>query len=171
VVVVEDDKSVNKRKKVKPYGQIKGWAMSLDGNRNPNPSIEGEVRVIQNALDRANVTPKEIDYINPHATGSLIGDEVELNAIQNCGLSHAGINATKSITGHGLSSSGTVEVIASLLQMAASRIHPTRNLETPIYPHFNWVKQKAVNHCIEHALNLSFGFGGVNSAICLKSYS
>ncbi len=169
VVVVEGSNST-KRKGVKPYARISGWAMGLDGNRNPNPSLEGEVRVIQKTLKQAKLLAKEIDYINPHGTGSLIGDEIELQAVHLCELSHAYLNATKSITGHGLSSAGTVEVIATLLQMKECQLHPTRNLENPIEPSYNWVRHQSISHNIEHALNLSIGFGGVNTAICLEKY-
>jgi malonyl-ACP decarboxylase len=151
-----------------PYALLVGWAIGMDGNRNPNPSYKGEVQVIQRALSAAGLSAWEIDYINPHGTGSIIGDETELKALQDCQLSHAYINATKSITGHGLSAAGTVEVIATLLQMQASRLHPSLNLENPLEPSFNWVLSQSIPHVITHALNLSTGFGGMNTAICLK---
>ena len=76
------------------------------------------------------------------------------------------MNATKSIIGHGLSAAGAVEVIATLLQMQAGRLHPTRNLDHPIDPDFAWVGAGAVDHQIEHALTSSMGFGGINTALC-----
>lgn len=168
-VVVERADSA-KRRGAKPYAAISGWSMALDGNRNPDPSYEGEVLVIQKALGQAKLSSKEIDYINPHGTGSIIGDDVEMKAICSCRLTNAYINATKSITGHGLSAAGTVEVIATLMQMQASRLHPTRNMEDPIESSCNWVRGRSVPHVIEHALNLSMGFGGINTAICLQRY-
>lgn len=165
VVVLERADSM--RRRVKPYATLSGWAMTMDGNRNPNPSYEGEVRVIQNTLEQAGVSARDIDYISPHGTGSVIGDETEIRAICDCGLSYAYINATKSITGHGLSAAGNVEVIATLLQMQESRIHPTRNLYEPIEPSCNWVQDESMTHVIKHALKLSMGFGGINTAICL----
>jgi len=118
-------------------------------------------------LDAASLSAREVDYINPHGTGSVVGDEIELQALRDCQLSHAYINATKSITGHGLSAAGTVEAIATLLQMQASQLHPSLNLEDPLDPSFNWVLSQSIPHAIEHALNLSTGFGGINTAICL----
>jgi len=168
-VVVERADSAMKRK-TKPYARISGWAMWMDGNRNPNPSYEGEVRVIKSALEHAQLSAQKIDYINPHGTGSVIGDEIEIKAIRDCQLSHAFINATKSIVGHGLSAAGAVEVVATLLQMKASRLHPTRNLENPIDASCNWVQHQCITHAIEHALNLSMGFGGINTAICIDKY-
>jgi malonyl-ACP decarboxylase len=143
--------------------------MVIDGNRNPNPSYEGEVLVIQKALRQAKLSAQEIDYINPHATGSVIGDQTEIKAIVDCQLSHAYINTTKSLVGHGLSAAGAVEVIATLLQMREQRLHPSRNLEQPLESSCNWVRQQAVSHTIEHALTLSMGFGGINTCLCLQN--
>jgi len=153
---------------VTPYAVLASWAMGMDGNRNPNPSSDGEVRVIQRALDAAGFSAREIDYINPHGTGSIIGDEIELKALRDGQLTRAYINTTKSITGHGLSAAGTVEVIATLLQMQASLLHPSLNLDDPLDPSFNWVLSQSIPHVIERALNLSIGFGGINTAICLE---
>lgn len=167
VIVLERADSACRRG-VEPYGRLSGWAIAMDGNRNPNPSYDGEVRVIRNALDRAGLTAREIDYINPHGTGSVIGDEIELKAIIDSGLSHAWLNATKSITGHGLTAAGAVEIVTVLLQMKEKRLHPTRNLEEPIVPSLHWVQGGSVAHDIQHALSLSMGFGGINTAVCLS---
>jgi malonyl-ACP decarboxylase len=151
-----------------PHAHVSGWAMRMDANRNPNPSADGEVAAIQQALDRARLAPSDIDYINPHGTGSGIGDTTELEAITRCGLTHARLNATKSVIGHGLSAAGAVELIAVILQMKEGRLHPTRNLDNPIEPDLHWVGAKAEPHTMENALNLSMGFGGVNTAVCLQ---
>jgi malonyl-ACP decarboxylase len=151
-----------------PYACLSGWAMTLDANRNPDPSSDGESRAIRNALQRAGVKSADIDYVNPHGTGSRIGDETELAALRACGVTKAYLNATKSITGHGLSAAGAVEVVATLLQMKAARLHPTRNLERPIDPSLNWVGSEAVECDVRHALTLSMGFGGVNTALVLR---
>lgn len=153
---------------VAPYGAVKGWALCMDGNRNPNPSYEGEVAVLKSALENAGLAAKDIDYINPHGTASVIGDEIELKAIRESGLGHAYINATKSIIGHGLSAAGTIELVACLIQMKEGRLHPTRNLESPLDAGYNWVSDRPIVHAIRNALNISIGFGGVNTALCLQ---
>jgi malonyl-ACP decarboxylase len=109
-----------------------------------------------------------IDYVNPHGTASRVGDETELAALRACGLDHAWINATKSLVGHGLTAAGLVELIAIMLQMRAGRLHPTRNLENPFDDGFRWVGASPVDHAIERALNMSMGFGGINTAVCLE---
>jgi malonyl-ACP decarboxylase len=154
-----------------PYALVAGWSATADANRSPSPSLEGEVAAIQNALRAAGWRAPDVDYVNPHGTGSAVGDEVELNALTKCGLTDARVNATKALLGHGISSAGAVEVAATLLQMAAGRLHPTRNLDEPIDPSRAWVGSAAEPHRIERALSLSFGFGGLNTAICLRSCS
>ncbi|WGS47006.1 polyketide beta-ketoacyl:ACP synthase [Burkholderia sp. JSH-S8] len=153
-----------------PYARIAGWHVALDGNRNPDPSLDGEVAAIRGALAHASLEAGEIDYVNPHGTGSARGDAVELQALRACGLDHAWLNATKSVVGHGLSAAGAVELAAVLLQMRAGRLHPTRNLEQPIEPDFRWVREAPVAHAIRHAINLSIGFGGVNTALCVSRH-
>ena len=164
-VVIESSES-SERRGVKPYAVLRGWGFAVDGNRNPDPSLEGETRAIRSALDAAGLPPAQIDYVNPHGTGSIVGDETELKALHACGLTDAYLNATKSLIGHGLSAAGTVEVIATLLQMQTGQLHPTRNLENPIDPALNWVRNKSIDHPIENALTLSMGFGGINTALC-----
>lgn len=151
-----------------PYAELKSWAMAWDANRNPNPSLEGETTVIRRALATAGLSADSIDYVNPHGTASMVGDETELAALRACGLDHAYINATKSLVGHGLSAAGMVELIAIMLQMQAGRLHPSRNLDNPMDAGFRWVGATSVDHVVEHALNMSMGFGGINTAVCLQ---
>ncbi|NGO11404.1 polyketide beta-ketoacyl:ACP synthase [Streptomyces sp. HC44] len=151
-----------------PYARFRGGGRALDGTRNPHPSVEGEVAVIQAALREAGLSPSAIDYVNPHGTGSPTGDAVELQALARCGLNHARINATKSITGHGLTAAGAVEIVATLLQMRERKLHPTRNLVDPLDEAFPWVREKAEDCAVRTAVSLSMGFGGVSAAICLE---
>jgi malonyl-ACP decarboxylase len=61
-------------------------------------------------------------------------------------------------------------VIATVLQMRAGQLHPTRNLENPIDPTLNWVRDKSIHHSIEKALTLSMGFGGINTTLCWQRH-
>lgn len=167
-VVIE--RRTRARDSVPPYARLTGWAAAFDGKREPDPSVEGESAAIRGAMQMAGYTPAMIDYINPHGTGSVLGDEVEVEAIRRCGLADARLNATKSLTGHGLAAAGTVEVIATLLQMRCGRLHPTRNLQDPLAPSLNWVRETAVEHSIDKALTLSFGFGGIYTALCIERF-
>lgn len=98
-----------------------------------------------------------------------IGDETEARALMECGLAHARVNTTKSMLGHGLSAAGATELAATVLQMRAGRLHPCRNLDEPIEPRLAWVGATAEPHRVQAELSLSMGFGGINSAVCLRS--
>jgi malonyl-ACP decarboxylase len=165
VVVVESAESARRRCRT-PYGVLRGRAVRMDANRNPNPSWEGELEVIQAALADADLRPREISYVNPHGTGSVVGDEAEVRAIKEAGLGHAYVNSTKSIVGHALSAAGAIEAVATLLQMRAGKLHPSRNLDDPLDGSLAWVRQEAVEEKVRHALSLSIGFGGLNTALC-----
>ncbi len=150
-----------------PHARLAGWAVVMDANRNPDPSVEGELAAMSRALDRAGMTARDIDYVNPHGSGSGAGDTAELQALAACGLRHAAINATKSITGHGLSAAGAVEIVATALQFEADALHPTLNLERCIDPGFDWVTRRRDGAGVRTALNLSHGFGGINTAVVM----
>ena len=151
------------------YGALAGGAHIADGSRGPGPSIAGEVRTIRLALDRAGLQPGDIDYVNAHGTGSPLGDDTELAAYRQTGLTHARINATKSIVGHGLSAAGAVELAAVFLQMRDGRLHGTRNLDAPIDPALRWVAAGGEPFAVRNALKLSFGFGGIDAALVVRA--
>jgi malonyl-ACP decarboxylase len=151
------------------YGSIIGYAHVAVGHRGPDPSLGGELRAIRGALAMAGLGPDEIDYVNAHGTGTPLGDDTEATALREAGLTGALINATKSIIGHGIASAGAVEVAVTLLQMRAGRLHPTRHLDDPIDPALLWVKGAPLETKVSTALSLSFGFGGINTAIALSA--
>ena len=169
-VVVEREQSARGRA-LHPYARLAGCAMRMDANRNPNPSSDGELAVLKAALAAAGLASRDIDYVNPHGTGSPVGDTTELEALRRCELDHVWLNTTKSIIGHGLSAAGAVELAAILLQMRVGKLHPSRNLDNPIDPAFRFVGAQAQPHTIDNAINLSMGFGGVNTALCLQRIS
>ena len=162
-LIIESEKSIQKRNS-KPLVSILGYGTSMDGNRNPNPSVSGEMKAMEKALFSAGLEAKEIQYINAHGTASKIGDKTESEAILNMSLGHAMVNSTKSLIGHGLTAAGLVESIATLIQMREGFVHPSKNLGDPITTEINWVTEKKIN-TIDFAINNSFGFGGVNTSI------
>ena len=150
------------------YGTLAGWAHLASGNRGPEPSLEGELAAIRAALAMADLSPGAIDYVNAHATGTPLGDETELAALRAAGLGQARINATKSLIGHGLASAGAVELAAVLIQMRDGRLHPTRHLDNPLDPAMGFVRGAPEECRIRTALKLSFGFGGVDTALVIR---
>lgn len=151
------------------YGRLTGWSHLSDGRRGPDPSLDGELRAIQSALEAAGLSPDQIDYTNAHGTGTPLGDDTEAAAYRAAGLTRAPINATKSIIGHGIASAGAVEVAAALLQMRLGQLHPTHGLDEPIDAGLHWVQREPLAATVRNALSLSFGFGGVNTAIVLSA--
>lgn len=151
----------------KAYGRILGGAHLANGNRGPEPSLAGEARAILAALAQAGLPPEAIDYVNTHGTGTPKGDETELAALRAAGVVGAAINATKSLIGHGLSAAGAVETAAVLLQMKEGFLHPSLGLDDPIDDGFDWVRGAARPQRCRCALKLSFGFGGIDSALVL----
>ncbi len=170
LVIEAASSSGGPRAGLEPYAWLRGSGVCSDANRNPDPSLEGERRAIAAALASSGWHSSQIDYVNPHGSGSPIGDTTELAALEACGLRSAHLNTTKSLIGHGLTSAGAVEAAATLLQMRVGRLHPSRNLDHPIDEDFNWVRGSAVEHRIRRALTLSFGFGGINTALCWERY-
>nr|WP_319633449.1 beta-ketoacyl synthase N-terminal-like domain-containing protein [Janthinobacterium sp. FT14W] len=167
--VIVERLEVAQRRHAAPYARLAGWSVQLEGNRNPNPSLEGELGVIRKSLARAGWTAAQVDYVNPHGSGSVVGDETEMEALRLAGILGAFANTTKSITGHGLTAAGTVEIIATLLQMKEALLHPSRNLQEQIASPCELVREQAVAHRIARAIKLSFGFGGINTALCMES--
>ena len=153
----------------KRYARILGWAVNYDGNRNPNSTVEGEIRAIRDALQAAGLAASEIEYVNTHGSGSGLGDQNEVLALRQSGLEGAYLNATKSLLGHGLSAAGAVEIAVTALQFEGGFLHVCRNLVDPIDRSLRWVTQDTKSNRVETAMSLSFGFGGINSAICLRN--
>lgn len=147
---------------------VSGYATCLDANRNPNPSLEGEIEVMEKAMAHAGLKPTDIDYVNAHGTASPSGDDTEAEAIYKAGLTQALVNSTKSMTGHGLTAAGLVESIATVVQLQEQFVHPVRLLQQPIREDVNWAFSET-KQIIRHALNNSFGFGGVNTSVVISN--
>jgi malonyl-ACP decarboxylase len=164
--IVLETRACSERRGVRGLACLSGASTTIDGNRNPDPSVEGEAQAIGRAIHSAGWQPGSIDYLNPHGTGSPRGDPTELAALRRAGIDSCHINSTKSITGHGLCAAGAVEIVATLCQMEAGLLHPSLNLDDPIDAAFQWVRGQARPHRIRRALTLSMGFGGINTALC-----
>jgi 3-oxoacyl-[acyl-carrier-protein] synthase I len=134
------------------------------------PSGEGAVRCMRQALE--GVTAK-VDYINPHATSTPVGDLKEIEAIREVFGSGDGcppISATKSLTGHSLGATGVQEVIYSLLMMNSGFICESANIEEidPAVEDMPIVRSRVDDAKLGCVLSNSFGFGGTNATLVLK---
>jgi 3-oxoacyl-[acyl-carrier-protein] synthase I len=154
----------------KIYGEIAGYGLTSDGHDMVAPSGEGAVRCMRMALETAK-TP--IDYINPHATSTEIGDVKEIEAIRSVfgsGEKCPPISATKSLTGHSLGATGAQEAIYSLLMMQNGFICESANIDEldPAFADVDIVRKRRDGVQLRAVLSNSFGFGGTNASIVLK---
>jgi 3-oxoacyl-[acyl-carrier-protein] synthase II len=128
------------------------------------------------ALEDAEISPSEVDYVNVHGTSTPLGDIAEVKAIQQVFGEHAyqlNISSTKSMTGHLLGAAGAIEAIASIMAVKHDIVPPTINhftddpeLDTKLNFTFNKPQKRIVNV----ALSNTFGFGGHNTSVIVKKY-
>ena len=172
VVVLESLASARARG-VDIYAELLGASSTSNASRLTKPDLNGQVRAISYALQDARIEPNQVNYINAHATSTPLGDASEVTAIKKVFGSHAyqiPVNSTKSILGHCLTASSMVEMITTILQMQHSLVHPTINLEEPDPElDLDFVPHQAREHKINIALSNSFGFGGLNSSVVLRT--
>ena len=175
MLIVEDLEHAKKRN-ANIYAEVLAVEANNDGNHLPNPSVNGQVRTMKNAIKKAGVQPEQINYINAHATSTMLGDRVEIKSIKNVFGDHAKkvkINATKSIIGHTGWTSHTVELIAAIMQMKNSCLHPSINIDD-LDPEIDLdvcANRKVENYPINYLLKNSFGFGGINCSTLLKKWT
>lgn len=150
--------------------EVIGYGFSSNGNNISQPSDIGSMIAMERALKNANIKPKDIDYVNAHATSTPQGDAFEAIAIDKLfGTHKPEISSTKSMTGHECWMAGTSEVIYSILMMQHDFIAPNINFETPdeFSKNLN-IANKTIHKKINAFLSNSFGFGGTNSALIVK---
>jgi len=152
-------------------GEIIGYGFSSNGDHISTPNVEGPSRAMRKALEQAEVDASVIDYVNAHATSTPVGDGNEAKAIfEVFGASNPPVSSTKSMTGHECWMAGASEVVYSMLMMQHSFVAPNINLENPDEDSkkLNLIS-KTIDKKIDVFLSNSFGFGGTNSALIIKS--
>ncbi len=154
----------------KIYGEIVGYGNASDGADMVAPSGEGATRCMKMALESVNVP---VDYINPHATATPVGDQKEIEAIRNVfGADCPPISATKSLTGHSQGATGAHEAIYSLLMMNNNFICKSAHI-TELDPEFAdmpIVRERVDNADLKCVMSNSFGFGGTNATLVFQRY-
>ncbi len=168
-IVILEEWEHAKQRGANILGEVIGFGASSDGDNMVAPSGEGAERAIKIALkDAGNV---KIDYINTHGTSTPRGDVTELKAIENVFKDDVPyISSTKSLSGHGLGAAGVHETIFSLIMMNEGFICASANaddVEEEIQ-HLPLVRQR-LDQKVETVLSNSFGFGGTNACLVLKS--
>ena len=150
--------------------EIVGYGVSSNGANISQPSDVGSCIAMSRALEDANISPKEIDYVNAHATSTPQGDQYEAMALDRVfGEDQPFVSSTKSMTGHECWMAGASEIIYSMLMMQHSFVAPNINFETPdeFSAKLN-IATKRIDKKIDIFLSNSFGFGGTNSALIIK---
>jgi 3-oxoacyl-[acyl-carrier-protein] synthase II len=171
VVLEEYEHAVARGAKI--YAEVIGYGLSGDAYHITAPAEDGDggFRAMKMALERAGVTPDQVDYINAHGT-STMADTIELAAVERLlGDAAAGatMSSTKSSIGHLLGAAGAVEAIFCVLALRDQIAPPTINLDNPaVTPKLDLAANKAVKRRIDVALSNSFGFGGTNASLVLR---
>jgi 3-oxoacyl-[acyl-carrier-protein] synthase II len=157
------------------YGEILGYGIGSDARHETEPTPESQALVMRKAIASAGISPEDIDYVNAHATSTILGDARETKAIKIVLGKHAyriPVNATKSMTGHMLGAAGAYEALACLLSIRDGWVHPTINYETPDPEcDLDYVPNQARQAPVRVALSNSFGFGGQNASIVIAKFS
>ena len=167
-VLVLEELEHAKSRGAKIYAEVAGYGATSDGYDMVAPSGEGAQRCMKMALETCK-TP--IDYINPHATATPVGDAKEIEAIRAVfGDKCPPISATKSLSGHSLGAAGVQEAIYSLLMMQNGFICESANIENldPEFDGMPIVRERRDNMKIGAVLSNSFGFGGTNASVVFK---
>ncbi|HZR61946.1 MAG TPA: beta-ketoacyl-ACP synthase I [Xanthobacteraceae bacterium] len=167
-VLVLEELEHAKARSAKIYAEVAGYGATSDGADMVQPSGEGAVRCMRMAL--ADVKAP-VDYINPHATSTPIGDIKEIEAIREVfGAKCPPISATKSLTGHSLGAAGAQEAIYSLLMMNSGFVCESANIENldPAFADMPIVRARQDNVKLGCVLSNSFGFGGTNASVVFK---
>ena len=160
----------------KIYAEMVGYGMSSDAYHITQPSedADGAVRVMQNAIKDAGIQPHEVGYVNAHGTSTFYNDKLETLAIKKVFGDSAysiPVSSTKSMMGHLLGAAGGVEAGIIALALRDQVAPPTANYEKADPEcDLDYVPNTARRARIRYALSNSFGFGGTNAALVMKSY-
>lgn len=176
VVVLEElEHAIARGAKI--YGELIGYGATGDAHHitTPAPDGEGAGRAMKLALDDADISPEQVDYINAHGTSTYYNDLYETLAIKDVFKEHAyhlSVSSTKSMTGHLLGATGAIEAIFSVLAINEGIIPPTINYETPDEElDLDYVPNEAKKKDVQVVLSNSLGFGGHNATLIFKKFT
>ncbi len=173
VLVLETEDEVARRR-VRPYAELLGWGQASDGYNVAisHPEGSGSAAAMNNALRATGVSPDQVDYVNAHATSTVIGDVSEaraLRAVFQASLPRVAVSSTKALTGHGLSLAGAMESAFSVLAMREGFIPGNAHLTTPDPECADLnIPRTSENRAPNIVIKNSSGFGGANVALVFK---
>lgn len=159
------------------YAELLGGSKNCDAFHMTEPREDGSfvARCIEDAIKDAGISKSDINYINAHATSTVVGDLCEVRAIKQVfgrDIENIKMNGTKSMTGHCLGAAGGIEAIATVKAIQTSKIHPTINIENleDEVKGIDVVANVAQDLTVKAALSNSFGFGGHNATLVFAPY-
>ncbi len=152
------------------YAELAGWANNNEAYHviKPNPDGISSIKCMRKALLRAGLSPRDVDYINAHGTGTKLGDEAELNALGQL-FEGSAISSTKGATGHMMGAGGITEAIACIQAIREGIVPPTLNLED-CDSDLDLVRGESRKMTVDTAMTNAFGFGGQNSSLIFRRY-
>jgi beta-ketoacyl-acyl-carrier-protein synthase II len=174
VILERLDKALDRGTRI--HAEVLGYAANSDAFHMaaPDPEGAGAYRVMKWALEHAGVSPAEVDYINAHGPGTIVGDPVETKAIKDLFGEHAyqvPVSSTKSMIGHALGGAGAIEAVACVKTITEGMIHPTINYQEPDPEcDLDYVPNVARQADVRIAQSNSFGLGGQNACLILGRY-
>ena len=168
-----------RRRGARIYAEVAGGGMSADAHHltATHPEGKGAILGMQWALEDAGISPGEVDYLNPHATSTPMGDVSEMKAVTaffGNSASHLHVSATKSATGHLLGAAGATEALICIKTIAEGIIPPTINTQTidPEMPGgLKIVLGNSIQKEVNVALSNTFGFGGHNASAVFRKFT
>lgn len=174
LVLEEYEHAIKRGAKI--YGELAGGGTSADAHHitAPHPEGLGAMNVMLNALQDAELSPSDIDYINVHGTSTPLGDIAETKAVLSVFKEHAyslNISSTKSMTGHLLGAAGALEALVACLSVYNDIIPPTINHfkdDPELDPKLNFTFNKSQKRSVRAAISNTFGFGGHNACVVFK---
>ncbi|TJV02956.1 MAG: beta-ketoacyl-[acyl-carrier-protein] synthase II, partial [Mesorhizobium sp.] len=175
-VVVLEELEHAKARGAKIYAEVTGYGLTGDAHHITAPAEDGDgaFRCMTAALNRAKLTPADVDYINAHGT-STMADTIELGAVERLvgnAASKISMSSTKSSIGHLLGAAGAAEAIFSILAIRDNVAPATINLDNPERETaIDLVPNKPRSRQIDVALSNSFGFGGTNASLVFQRYN
>jgi beta-ketoacyl-acyl-carrier-protein synthase II len=158
------------------YAEVLGMGVSSDAHHIaiPDPTGSGAVRAMQWAIEDAGIRAEEVDYVNAHGSATETNDPLETKAIKQVFGERAydiPVSSTKSMTGHAMGASGSIEALATVMSLKTGILTPTINLNNPDPEcDLDYVPNTARRDDIQIAVSNSFGLGGQNASIVLARY-
>lgn len=168
VLILESDSHAQARG-VNGIAEIAGFAQTFDAHSVMSLAPDGNeiARMIADCLENADSDPASVGYINGHGTGTIQNDEVETDVLSRLFGAHPVVNSTKSLIGHTIGASGSIEAAVTALTLRDGKTHPVGNLQDPIAD-LNFARNKNCDVDTNVGLTYSFAFGGHNAALALK---